>query len=77
MSSRLWVALERRAEAERERDEANAALDRVHAVCDAIDTEMSTEPDTQRAAMQYEAVRRVRAALDEPGARPGTADRTI
>ncbi|AZM51804.1 hypothetical protein DMA15_03730 [Streptomyces sp. WAC 01529] len=38
---------------------------RVRAVADAIDTEMRTEPDTQRAAMQHEAVIRINAALDE------------
>jgi hypothetical protein len=36
----------------------------VRAVIDEIDTEMRTEPDTQRAAMQMEAVIRVRAAFD-------------
>ncbi|MFF8902532.1 hypothetical protein ACF082_34245 [Streptomyces lydicus] len=39
------------------------ALVRVRALADEIDAEMRTEPDTQRAAMQLEAVTRLRAAL--------------
>ncbi|MFI2761361.1 hypothetical protein ACH5A3_21205 [Streptomyces echinatus] len=41
-----------------------AAVERVRALADEIDTEMRTEPDTQRSAMQMEAVTRIRAALD-------------
>ncbi|MFD7995474.1 hypothetical protein [Streptomyces mexicanus] len=40
------------------------AVARVRKVTDEIDTEMRTEPDTQRAAMQMEAITRIRAALD-------------
>lgn len=40
-----------------------AAIERVRALADAIDVEMRIEPDTQRAAMQMEAVTRIRAAL--------------
>ena len=45
------------------RTDPRAALARVRAVADAIDGETRTEPDTQRAAMQQEAVVRIRAAL--------------
>jgi hypothetical protein len=57
-----------RASAARRADRAAAALARVRTLADAIDTEMRTEPDTQRAAMQMEAVTRIRAALEEPTA---------
>jgi hypothetical protein len=44
---------------------AQAALARVSALADEIDAEMRIEPDTQRAAMQMEAVTRLRAALSD------------
>lgn len=50
--------------ADAEQVDLRAQLARVRAVADAIDTEMRTEPDTLRAAMQQEAVVRIRAALD-------------
>ncbi|ARX81574.1 hypothetical protein SMD44_00972 [Streptomyces alboflavus] len=50
--------------ADAEQADLRTQLARVRAVADAIDTEMRTEPDTLRAAMQQEAVVRIRAALD-------------
>ncbi|MEV0443502.1 hypothetical protein AB0I84_13180 [Streptomyces spectabilis] len=50
--------------ADAEQADVRAALARVRALADAIDTELRGEPDTQRAAMQHEAVVRIRAALD-------------
>lgn len=44
--------------------DVRAAVERVTQLADAIDTEMRTEPDTQRSAMQMEAVTRIRRALD-------------
>ncbi|MDK1473655.1 hypothetical protein QNO07_09505 [Streptomyces sp. 549] len=46
-----------------QRDALVTQLTAVRALADAIDTEMRTEPDTQRAAMQMETVVRIRAAL--------------
>lgn len=50
--------------ADTEQDALRAALARVRALADAIDAELGAEPDTRRAAMQQEAVVRLRAALD-------------
>ncbi|WP_282792936.1 hypothetical protein [Streptomyces sp. CC224B] len=50
--------------ADAEQGDLRAALARVRGLADAIDAEMRTEPDTQRAAMQHEAAIRIRAALD-------------
>lgn len=48
--------------------QAEESLKRVREVINAIDAEMRTEPDTQRSAMQLEAVHRISAALKGDGA---------